>query len=135
MPSPPNAMRAPPAVSAPVTNTSCRVAQRTSVPPAARNRHGGIFGADRLAIGEIDVAVAGEGGMQHDVHEPAQTFDSHFGHAGDRFRIELAGSNHAQLPARSVTSIVSSATNARLHGRAKPRTTTVTSMFWPSAVS
>ena len=42
MPSPPNAMRAPPVVSAPATNTSRRVAQRAPVPAAARDGDGGV---------------------------------------------------------------------------------------------
>ena len=96
MPSPPNAMRAPPVVSAPATNTSVGVAQRAPVPAAARDRDRGIVGADRLAVGEIHVAVGREVRMQRDVHEPRQPLGAHLGHAGDGLCVELAGADHAQ---------------------------------------
>ena len=109
-----------------------RVAQRTPVPAAARDCDGGIFRADRFAVGEIDVTVGRELRMQRDVHEPRQPFGTNLRHAGDGLGVELAAANRrARSPARSVTRIVSLATNARPHGCANPRVTTATSMFWP----
>ena len=73
-----------------------RVAQRAPVPAAARDRDRGIFRADRLAVGEIHVAVGRKLRMQRDVHEPSQSLGAHLRHALDGLCLELAGADHAQ---------------------------------------